>query len=120
MLTSLHQKVRVMEGREPTPSAGSVDSQTIKTTEAGGERRYDGGKKVNGRKRHIFVDVMGFVLAVIITAASVDDGVVAMLLFKKSRRNNARNWRSLGATVSITTCPSRRSLNTSDRVGDWK
>jgi len=83
MLASLHQKVRVMEGREPTPSAGSVDSQTIKTTEMGGVHGYDGGKKVNGRKRHVFVDVMGFVLAVIITAASVDDGVAATLLFKK-------------------------------------
>jgi len=60
MLASLHEKLRVMEGRQPTPSVGSVDSQTIKTTEAGGERGYDGGKKVNGRKRRIFVDVMGF------------------------------------------------------------
>jgi putative transposase len=58
MLASLHEKLRVMEGREPTPSAGSVDSQTIKTTELGGVHGYDGGKKVNGRKRHVFVDVM--------------------------------------------------------------
>jgi len=58
MLTTLHQKLRVREGREPTPSAGSVDSQTIKSTELGGVHGYDGGKKVNGRKRHVFVDVM--------------------------------------------------------------
>ncbi|MCL2118448.1 MAG: IS5 family transposase [Planctomycetaceae bacterium] len=83
MLASLHEKVRVMEGREPTPSAGSVDSQTIKTTELGGVHGYDGGKKINGRKRHVFVDVMGFVLAVIITAANIDDGVAATMLFKK-------------------------------------
>ena len=83
MLTTLHQKLRVQEGREPTPSAGSVDSQTIKSTELGGVHGYDGGKKVNGRKRHVFVDVMGFVLAVIITAANIDDGVAATMLFKK-------------------------------------
>ena len=58
ILVTHHQKIRVADGREPTPSAGSVDSQTIKTTEMEGEHGYDGGKKINGRKRHIFADVM--------------------------------------------------------------
>jgi len=73
VVATLRIEVRVAAGREPTPSAASIDSQTVKTTEMGGERGYDGGKKINGRKRHIVVDTMGLLLAVIVTSAAVDD-----------------------------------------------
>jgi putative transposase len=63
--------------REPTPSAACVDSQTVKTTEMGGEHGYDGGKKINGRKRHIMVDTLGLLLAVVVTGANVDDAAGA-------------------------------------------
>jgi putative transposase len=81
LVQALRERTRVEAGREPTPSAVCIDSQSVKTTEMGGpERGYDGGKKINGRKRHLLVDTLGLLLVVLITSAGLDDGAAAPIL----------------------------------------
>lgn len=80
----LREGVRQTAGREATPSLACVDSQSVKGTECGGDHGIDGHKKINGVKRHILVDTMGLLLAVVVTAASVTDAKAAREVFQRA------------------------------------
>jgi transposase len=69
----LVMRVREASGREASPSAGVVDSQSVKTTEAGGPRGYDAGKKIKGRKRHLLTDTLGLPVAAVVHPADIQD-----------------------------------------------
>lgn len=83
----IHDTVRAMvrrrAGRHKHPTAGCLDSQSVKTTAVAGIRGYDKGKQVNGRKRHLLVDTLGLLMAVVVTAASVQDRDGAKLLVSR-------------------------------------
>ncbi|MFF1545004.1 IS5 family transposase [Streptomyces sp. NPDC058291] len=88
----LRDRVREAEGRDPEPTAGIIDAQSVKGAASvpTASRGFDSGKKVNGRKRHIVVDALGLLLAVMVTAASVTDREAGRTLLERLRE---RHWR---------------------------
>jgi transposase len=89
LVERLRGRLRVAYGRAELPTAGSIDSQSVKAADTVGaaSRGFDAGKKINGRKRHVAVDTLGLMLAVVVTAASVQDrdGAFRLLALLRER-----------------------------------
>jgi putative transposase len=99
----LRERIRVEAGRNPAPSAAVIDSQSVKAAETVGRpaRGYDGGKKIDGRKRHIATDTQGLLLVVLVTAANLQDRAAARLLLPALhtvQRGVTRVWADGGYT----------------------
>ncbi|MFC6094855.1 IS5 family transposase [Saccharothrix lopnurensis] len=109
LLDALRDRVRLAEGRVATPSAAVMDSQSVRAAQTVGRasRGWDGGKKVAGRKRHIVVDTLGLLVAVLVTPASTQDRVAARSLLRRLRetagKRTALVWADGGYTGPLIT-----------------
>jgi putative transposase len=92
---TLRQCERRRQGRQEEPSAGSVDSQSIKTATQATEIGFDGGKQVKGRNRQLLVDTLGLLSVVVVTAANIDERVGLLVLFPQYFRGGVRRLRKL-------------------------
>lgn len=95
LMETLRQWERCRLGRQPEPSAGSVDSQSIKTATQGSAVGFDGGKKIKGRKRHLLVDTLGLIITVVVTAANTEDRLGLVMLLTRYCAGGVKRLRKL-------------------------
>jgi putative transposase len=88
--TALREQLRILAGRQAQPSAGVLDSQSVKTTSVGGVRGFDGAKKINGRKRHLLVETQGLVLTVKVHSAELQDRAAVPLVLAGAKEQFPR------------------------------
>jgi transposase len=109
-LAELRRQVRHAHGRNPEPSAGVIDSCSIKASPVRGPRGFDGAKKIDGIKRHVVVDTLGLLVAALVTAASVQDRAAVPRLLARARYRCPRLghlWADQGYTGSVVQAVSR-------------
>ncbi|MFJ8983004.1 IS5 family transposase [Streptomyces sp. NPDC102282] len=124
----LRGKVREKAGRDPEPTAGVIDSQSVKADAVVGaaSRGFDGGKLINGRKRHAVVDTLGLLLGVMVTAADTGDRTAARVLLEQVTYAHHRLelvWADGGYTGSLTEhCLATHALVLAivKRSDDWR